>query len=119
MRASDLPLLTSAEFRNGRKVAKATHEHCCHPRKQHGTDLEAGKAVHTANAREHGDGAQKHAESAANPTNPQQKNCHARSTGQWRAGWSGRRSSDVLRLAPPESAPTKEGVTRRCVPRPR
>ena len=77
MRASDLPLRTSAEFCNGCKVAKATHEHCCHPRKQHGTDLEAGKAVHTANTREYGDGAQKHAESAANPTNPQQKNCHA------------------------------------------
>lgn len=76
MRASDLPLLTSAEFCNGCKVAKATHEHCCHPRKQHRTDLEAGKPVHTANAREYGDDAQKHADSATNPTNPQQEDCH-------------------------------------------
>ena len=77
MRASDLPLLTSAEFCNGCKVAKATHEHCSHSRKQHGADLEAGKAIHTANPREYGDDAQKHTENAANPTNPQQKDCHA------------------------------------------
>ena len=67
----------SMEFCNGCKVAKATDEHCCHPRKQHGADLEAGKAVHAANAREYSDDAQKHADSTANPANPQQKDCHA------------------------------------------
>jgi len=72
-----VPPLTSAEFCNGCKVAKATHEHCCHPREQDGTDLEAGEAEHTANAREYGDDAQKRAAGTANATNPQQKDCHA------------------------------------------
>ena len=67
----------TAEFCNGCEIAKATHEHCCHPRKQHATDLEAGKPEHTANARQYGDDAQKHADGAANPANPQQKDCHA------------------------------------------
>jgi len=67
----------AAEFCNDCKVAKATHEHCCHPREQDGTDLEAGKAEHTANAREYGDDAQKHANGTANATNPHQKDCHA------------------------------------------
>jgi hypothetical protein len=67
----------TAEFCNGCEIAKATHEHCCHPRKQHGTDLEAGKPEHTANARQYRDDAQKHADGTANPANPQQKDCHA------------------------------------------
>ena len=67
----------TAEFCNGCKVAKATHEHCCHPREQDGTDLEACEAEHTANAREYGDDAQKHANGTANATNPHQKDCHA------------------------------------------
>jgi hypothetical protein len=42
---------------NGCKVANATHEHCCHPSKQHGTDLEAGKTIHTAKTHEDRNGA--------------------------------------------------------------
>jgi hypothetical protein len=62
--------LLAAALGNRGNVAKATQEHCRHARKQHSTDLKAGKVVHTANAHEHGDNGQNHAGGTADPTDP-------------------------------------------------
>lgn len=62
---------------NKRKVAETTDQHRRYSGNQQRPGLEPGKAVHATNTREHGNGAQKHADQPAEATAPQQQVFHA------------------------------------------